>query len=201
MTPEERGHPFVAAVLDLAMRSMEGVRERIVPEARGRVLEIGLGTGLNLPYYRVFSHFVGVEPDPFMRKRAAARAAALGMRLDIVEARAEALPLADESFDTVVMTWTLCSVDEPPRVLSEIRRVLRPGGTLLFAEHTRSRFPLAERLQDGLTPAWARVAGGCHMNRDALRLVREAGFFDVETHAFGRERFTLFPIYGGRASR
>lgn len=201
MTPADRGHPFVAAVLDVAMRSMEGVRERVVPEATGLVLEIGLGTGLNLPHYQEVTRLIGLEPDPFMRRRAKARARALGVDVDIVEARAEEMPLRDETFDTVVMTWTLCTVTDPTRVLQEVRRVLRPGGTLLFAEHTGSRFGVTRRIQEGVTPIWSQFAGGCRLNRDAVRLVQEAGFTSVEVRPFGRERFTLFPIYGGRASR
>ena len=97
------------------------------------------------------------------------------------------------------MTWTLCSVAEPRRVLAEVRRVLRPGGTFLFVEHTRSHQRAARWAQRRLTPTWSRFAGGCHLDRDAVGLIEQAGFTDVRVRPYGRERFTLFPVYGGRA--
>lgn len=106
-------HPLLAVILDVAMRPLDKVRGRVVPGARGRVLEIGVGTGLNLPHYGDVEAVIAIEPDPFMMRRAAARARASSARVMLVEASAEALPYDDETFDDVVLTFTLCTVPSP----------------------------------------------------------------------------------------
>lgn len=152
-------------------------RERAASPAHGRVLEIGIGSGENLPRYGAHvEQVVGLEPSA----RLAAMARQVGLRVpiktEVVEASAERIPLDDRSFDTVVMTWTLCSVREPMAALREIRRVLKPDGRLFFAEHGLAPDRRVQRWQHGLTPLWKHVAGGCHLNRDISGLIGRGGF-------------------------
>lgn len=175
-----RGHRWFAAWYDRLSAAAEAsymrtVRAEVAGGARGRVLEIGCGTGANFPYYDEAAQVTATEPDPYMLERARRRARALGHRLELVQAVAEALPFADATFDAVVATLVFCSVREPGQALAEVRRVLRPGGQLRFYEHVRYGGLLA-RLQDAVTPVWRWFGAGCHPNRDTPRLVREAGF-------------------------
>jgi ubiquinone/menaquinone biosynthesis C-methylase UbiE len=145
--------------------------------ARGSVLEIGVGTGANLPHYpEPVGRLVGADPSLGMLARARRRAAALETDVEFVQAPAEALPFPDSSFDTVVSTLTLCTVRRQDAALREIARVLRPNATFLFAEHVRADDPRLARWQDRLEGVWTVVAGGCHPNRDTLRSVEAAGF-------------------------
>jgi ubiquinone/menaquinone biosynthesis C-methylase UbiE len=153
------------------------LRRRQLEPAAGRVLEVGGGTGANLPHYPPSVHeLVLTEPDDAMLRRARTRAAACGRRVELVVAAAESLPFADGAFDTVVTTLALCTVADQPRALREIRRVLRPGGQLLFAEHVRSGDPRLARWQDRLERPWRVVAGGCRPNRDTGAALGAAGF-------------------------
>lgn len=162
-------------------------RHRVAGGATGRVLEIGVGTGRNLPLYRSAAEVVGVEPDPGMLQRAEAAARSAPVPIGLVEALAEDLPLPDESFDTVVASYVLCTVSQPGRALSEVRRVLRPGGTLRFMEHVRSPEPRLARWQDRLELPWAWVFRGDHPNRDTVATIRAAGLEVVEVDAFDFE--------------
>ena len=170
-----RGHRFFAAIYDRMLASTEdaGLREMradLVASASGRTLELGAGTGLNAGHYTAaVSELVLTEPDPHMARRLRDRIAAEPPRAgaaEVVEAGAESLPFEDSSFDTVVSTLCLCTVDEPKRVIDEVARVLRPGGRLLYIEHVRSADPGAARWQDRLETPWGWLAGGCHPNRD-----------------------------------
>ncbi len=146
------------------------MRRELLAAARGRVLEIGAGTGANLSYYSPDIRLVFSEPDAAMLRRA---------RLDAtpaVLASAEQLAFADRVFDTVVSTLVLCTVADPARALAEIRRVLKPGGSLLLLEHVRSSDAATARLQSRLTPAWGKLIRGCHLDRDTLATVTAAGF-------------------------
>ena len=184
------GHPFFAAVYDLfqrpAARMLDPWRRRVAAGAAGRVLEVGVGTGLNLPFYRMerIERLVGLEPDPHMRRRAQARAGRLGIPLELVAAPAEEMPFDDRSFDTVVATHVLCSVSDPERALREVFRILRPGGAFRFLEHVRAADERLARWQDRLTPAWRLVAAGCHPNRRTTEWVRAAGFVVEELERF-----------------
>ncbi len=176
----EREHRIFAAFCDLLARRSErgpmGARRReLLREASGRVLEIGAGTGVNLAHYPGLQALTLVEPDGAMRRRLAPRAAAAPFPVEVLDAPAERLPIEDASVDAVVSTGVLCSVDDPPRALAEARRVLRPGGRLLFIEHVRAE-GRAARWQDRLTPVWRRLNAGCHPNRDTLAAIRAAGF-------------------------
>jgi ubiquinone/menaquinone biosynthesis C-methylase UbiE len=156
------------------------LKRKLLANARGRVLEIGVGTGLSFPHYTEVEELVGVDPSEPMLRRARRRAAELARDVTLVEAPAEALPFEDKSFDTVVSLAVLCTVDDPPRVLQEIRRVLRPGGRLVFLEHVRSSEPGLAQWQDRLEGPWGWIAGGCHPNRRTLEAIESAGFEMVE---------------------
>ncbi len=150
-------------------------RERQVADLRGDVLEIGAGTGLNVPRYRLARRLVALEPDHTYARRLRARGDAAGIPVEVVEGRAEDLPFAGASFDHVVTTLALCSVGDLDGSLREIWRVLRPGGSLRFLEHVRGEGATA-RWQDRLTPLQRRIADGCHLNRDTAAAIERAGF-------------------------
>ena len=167
-------------LIDLAMRNTETARVRAewVPEASGDVLEIGVGSGLNLPLYtsnvrRVYA----VDPSRELQVMAGKRSAGLALKIEFISQSAEEpIPIPDQSIDTVVMTWTLCSIANPTKALEQMKRVLRPSGRLLFIEHGRSPNPRVAAWQDRLTPAWKRIGGGCHLNRNVGELLSEGGF-------------------------
>jgi ubiquinone/menaquinone biosynthesis C-methylase UbiE len=192
---------LLPGLVDLAMRQkvLGPYRTRTVGAAEGRVLEIGVGSGLNLPLYgsRVTA-VVGIEPSPPLLRRARRHAAR--PPVELIEGTAEALPLEDKSVDTVVTTWTLCSIPDAVRALAEARRVLRPGGALLFVEHGRAPEPSVARWQDRLDPLWSRLAGGCHLDRPIDVLIQAAGFrLDrLETSRVPGPRTHTF-LYHGRA--
>lgn len=153
-------------------RGLDRWRRWLTAGARGRTLDLGCGTGRSLPLLPAGVSAVGLDPSPDALARARRRAPfAL-----LVQGSAEALPFRDDSFDTVVCGLVLCSVPDPGRGLAEVRRVLRPGGTLRALEHVRATRPWRARLQDLIQPAWTRFAGGCHPNRDTERAVEAAGF-------------------------
>lgn len=166
-------------LLAFAMRNENLVpyRERIVSQANGLVLEVGIGAGANLPFYRPHAQRV-FGLDPSSRLLAMTRKAAPETRppISLMEASAEAIPLEDGSIDSVVLTWTLCSVPDAVGALREMSRVLRPGGRLLFAEHGLAPDARIRKWQNRLTPCWRRVAGGCHLNRAIDSLVETSGF-------------------------
>ncbi|MDB4955711.1 MAG: phospholipid methyltransferase [Myxococcales bacterium] len=146
-------------------------RRRAMAHARGHVLEIGVGSGLNLPLFdpRHVLDVVGIDPSPPLLARAASRNA--GVSVELARGVAEELPFDTARFDTAVLTYTLCSVTDPARALAEARRVLRPGGKLVFIEHGLSPDPRTARWQHRLTPIWKVVAGNCHLDRDIKRQV------------------------------
>ena len=150
-------------------------RERLVAGLEGDVLEVGAGTGLNIPHYRRARRVVALEPDLAYTRRLRERAATSRVPIEIVEGTAEALPFPDASFDHVVVTLALCSVSDLGLSLAEILRVLRPGGSLEFLEHVRGEAGVA-RWQDRLTPLQRRIADGCRLNRDTAAEIEAAGF-------------------------
>ncbi|WP_052890951.1 class I SAM-dependent methyltransferase [Thermogemmatispora carboxidivorans] len=174
-------HPLFAAVYERLSRAggawEKALRREIVGAAQGHVLEVGAGTGLNFAYYdpRRVERIEAVEPDPAMLRYARRRQGEALVPLQLHQARVEDLPFADETFDSVVATLVFCSVEEPARGFAEIRRVLKPGGLLLLAEHVRAASPVTARLQDLLTPLMRRCAGNCHWNRATLTTLTEAG--------------------------
>jgi ubiquinone/menaquinone biosynthesis C-methylase UbiE len=153
-------------------------REKVVPKARGRVLEVGFGSGLNLPFYdaRQVRHVWALEPSQDMWTLAKSRIKDSRVSVEHVAACAEAIPLETACADTVLMTYTLCTVPDPEAALSEIRRVLRPGGELVFCEHGAAPDVSVRKWQDRLNPIWKRLGGGCNLNRNIPRLLEGVGF-------------------------
>ncbi len=192
-------------LLELAMRQkvLDQYRKRAIANARGSVLEIGVGSGLNLPLYGPAVEGVcAIDPSPELLRLASGQIADARVPVSLVRAAGECLPLAGASFDTVVMTWTLCSIVDPVAALIEMRRVLKPEGSLVFVEHGLSSDYQVARWQHGLTPGWRRVGGGCHLDRRIDELIRAAGFrLDaIETgYMTGPKPWTF--LYQGRASR
>lgn len=182
MADNRAGHKWFASVYDRLMASaersyMKAIREEIVGGARGRVLEVGVGTGASFSYYNDHAdEVIATEPDPYMLERARRRTEDVGRSIELRQASVEALPFEDGSFDTVVSTLVMCSVSDPLRALSEVRRVLKPEGELRIYEHVRYDHAFGAFWQDLITPVWRWFAAGCHPNRDIASLVREAGF-------------------------
>ena len=174
-------------LIDLTMRNRETTRLRAewLPRARGNVLEVGIGSGLNLPFYTSdVQRVLGVDPSAELQNMARKRSATLALNVDFALQSAECpLPIDDTSIDTVVVTWTLCSISKPLQALSEMKRVLKNDGSLLFLEHGRSPDPRVVRWQDRLTPLWKRISGGCHLNRRIDELIEQAGFHIAEIEA------------------
>ena len=166
-------------LLDLALSGerMERYRRQLLAHVQGAVLEIGFGTGLNLPCYpEHIRKITGVDPNPGMGSLARRRIASSPIAVDWQVADAQELPFPSQSFDSVVSTWTLCSIPNVAKALGEIRRVLRAGGKLFFLEHGLSEDPQVQRWQNRLNPLQKVIADGCNLNRDMARLIREAGF-------------------------
>ncbi len=166
-------------VINLSMRNRElrPFRERVISQAKGRVLEVGIGSGLNLPFYGGgVMEIVGIEPSARLTEMARRAAVSTRVPFKLLRGSAESITIGDGTFDTVVTTWTLCSIPEVDRALAEIRRVLRPSGELLFAEHGLAPEEGVRRWQHRLTPVWKKIAGGCHLNRSIGALIESAGF-------------------------
>ncbi len=187
-------------LIDRGMRNktMAKYRPRIPPQAAGRVLEIGLGAGLNLPFYTgAVQHLFGLEPADYLRDAAAEVADSMPYPVTLLACGAEAIPLERSSVDTVVSTWTFCSIPDVPAALQEIRRVLRPGGRLLFMEHGQAPDAQVVRLQNRLTPVF-RLLAGCNLNRPIDRLLEDAGFrfAELERSYLEGPRFLAFHYIG-----
>ena len=163
--------------LSMRRETFSAYRRRLVPVAQGRVLEVGVGSGLNLPFYtEAATQVVGLDPSPRLLAMARHIHPTGAGSTELIEGSAEALPLENKSIDTVVTTWTLCSIPDVVAALREMRRVLRPSGALLFVEHGRSPDERVRRWQDRLTPVWKRLGGGCHLNRPIRELLEDSGF-------------------------
>ncbi len=181
-------------------------REKIVPRAQGRVLEIGLGAGPNLAFYdpRKVERVFGLEPSAGMRRKAAKAVAAAPTPVELIDLPGEEIPLDDASVDTVVLTYTLCSIDAFEPALAQMRRVLKPSGALLFCEHGAAPDPGVARWQDRLNPLWRAVAGGCNLNRPIPTLLENAGFkiADLETmYLPNSPKFASFNYWGSASPR
>jgi len=192
-------------LLDFAMRQKPIMmqREKVVPQATGRVLEIGIGSGLNLAFYdqsRV-AKLWGLDPSEELRRIARTRAEAAGIEVEFLGLPGEQIPLDAGSVDTVVSTYTMCTIPDVARALGEMRRVLAPGGTLVFSEHGRAPDASVARWQNRLDGLWGKIAGGCHLNREIATLLRDTGFrVDALDTAYlpGPRPFTF--TYWGSAS-
>ena len=166
-------------LVDLAMRNRASAAERAraIPRAAGIVLEVGIGSGLNLPFYgEAVERIYGIDPRRELWALAQRRSARASSPVEFIHASAERIPMDDGSIDTVVMTWTLCSIPDASLALLEMKRVLKPTGQLIFVEHGRASDPRVVAWQDRLNPVWRRVAGGCNLNRKIDALILGAGF-------------------------
>ena len=192
-------------LIDLSMqnRAVRAERARFVPLASGTVLEVGLGSGLNLPFYSpAVERLYGLDPSLELQTMARRRARDARLPVEFIAGSGERIPMEDETVDAVVTTWTLCSIPDPVRALTEMRRVLNPGGRLIFIEHGRSPDARVVSWQDRLTPVWRRLAGGCHLNRKIDALILAAGFriAQIET-AYMKGPKPLVYLYKGVAQR
>ena len=167
-------------LVDLAMRNKDTARLRAewIPRAQGDVLEVGIGSGLNLAFYSSDVQCVyGVDPSAELQRMARKRADGRLTKVEFFcQSAEEPLPIPDKSIDTVVFTWTLCSIPDPPKALHHMKRVLKPGGRLIFIEHGRASDSRVAAWQERLNPIWKRIAGGCHLNRKIDDLLAAAGF-------------------------
>lgn len=190
-------------LVDVTMRNRAATRYRslIVPKACGTVLEIGVGSGLNLPFYGAgVEHLYGLDPSEELLAMAGKKARAIAFPIDFLAHASEEIPLDDSSVDTVVMTWTLCSIADPVKALKELRRVIKSGGTLLFVEHGLAPESGVQAWQQRLNPLWSRLTGGCNLNRKMDQLISTAGFDLAELkteYAEGPRPFSY--TYSGQA--
>lgn len=199
-----------SALYDRGFKATEeaGLREmrhELLAGARGRVLELGAGTGLNLEHYpQGIDGLTLTEPDPHMTKRLREKIAAIGKtsEVTVIEAPAESLPFPDDSFDTLVVTLVLCTVPDQAAALQEISRVLKPDGQLLFLEHVRSQNPALGKWQDRLETPWRFLGDGCHCNRDTAAAIGAAGFRfgEVERGRLPKAPPIVRPLIRGHAA-
>lgn len=199
-------HCVFPYLLDLAMSSkvLRKPRQRTLARASGRILEIGFGTGMNLQHYPAgVERIEAIDPDVDLDRFSLPRIAASKIDVDFHHLNAEKLPFAEQSFDTVVCTLTLCSIPDVEHALAEVRRVLRRGGQFLFLEHGLSPDPAVARWQQRLTPIQVRLGGGCHFNRDTARLVAASGLRAEPLEHYYLKRVPRFAGYmtQGRATR
>jgi len=200
-----------SAMYDRGFKATEeaGLREmrrELLAQARGRVLELGAGTGLNLEHYpATIEGLTLVEPDPHMTRQLRDKLFRSGRasEISVIEAPGEDLPFPDDSFDTVVVTLVLCTVPDPAATLTEIKRVLRPDGQLLFLEHVRAEDPGLARWQDRLEGPWRFLGDGCHCNRDTVSAISAAGFDlgDVERSSLPKAPPIVRPLARGKATQ
>ncbi len=153
-------------------------REKIVPQAEGRILEVGMGSGINIPFYnpQKVEKVWGLEPSVGMRKKARKRVEAAPFDLEWLDLPGEEVPLDNNSVDTIVLTYTLCTIPDWLSAVKQMRRVLKPGGKLLFSEHGKAPDEAVQKWQNRMNPLWMKMAGGCHLNRDIPQLLKEGGF-------------------------
>ncbi len=193
-------------VIDMAcgIPAISRQRQQVVPMARGDVLEIGLGTGRNIPYYdpTKVSRIVGVDPALRMHTLARKRVKRSGVTVDLMGLSAEKLPTDDATFDTVVCTFTLCTIPDPAAALAEMRRVLKPECLLLCAEHGRAPDPGVAHWQERLQPLWGKLAGGCHLGRDIPGLLKAAQFrLELHEGYVDGPRFASYHYWGQARAR
>ncbi len=185
---------------EMQKKEMELCRPDVVTKASGAVLEIGFGSGLNLPFYKNVAKLYALDPSRELFKIARERVEKAPFLVEHLPVSAEKIPLADNSVDFVVSTWTLCSIPHVEEALKEIRRVLKPSGKYLFIEHGKSPKIFAAKMQKFLTPASEKVAGGCRLNREIDKLISAAGFKFEKLEKFQQGNKFLDFIYKGAAT-
>ncbi len=191
-------------LINLSMSNKECARRRsqVIPKAHGRVLEVGVGSDFNLPFYdpSKVTQVYGVDPSPELLKMARKKAKQVSVPVELLNQSAEHLSLESEAMDTVVITWTLCSIPDVLRALAEMRRVLKPAGDLIFVEHGLSPEPKVSAWQNRLNRPWRAVAGGCNINRKMDSLILSAGFALIELETEYLPGPTMFTYtYRGQA--
>ena len=159
-------------------------RKNLLEHAKGKVLEIGAGTGVNFSLYKDCEHITAIEPNPFMLEKAERKKTKANVPITLIEEKAERLPFEDNSFDTIVVMLVLCSVDDPVQSIEEIKRVLKPDGLILFLEHVEMDQTFLKGLQNMLNPVWKRVCDGCHLNRRTESMIRESGLKIVSKQSY-----------------
>ena len=182
-----------------SQKPMTALRARYVPQATGEVLEIGIGSGLNLAHYSdVATRITGLDPAPALTGLARERARAIGQPVDLLQVSGESIPADDARFDSLVCTWTLCSIPNVYAALREMRRVLKPGGRLYFVEHGHSPDPGVARWQRRIEPLWKKIGGGCHLTRSADALIGDAGFRirELDSGYQPGPRFAAYMVHG-----
>jgi len=196
-------HYILPIVLNAAMgtKPIRYQRKKVVPRAEGRVLEIGFGAGHNLPFYDAskVTHLWALEPAKEMRERAAERVAQTSIPFEFLDLPSEQIPLGNEEADTVMITYTLCTIPDVMKALGEMRRVLKPGGKMIFCEHGEAPDESVRKWQRRVTPAWKAIAGGCHVGRPIPQLIQDGGFRinGLETmYLPGTPRFAGFNYWG-----
>jgi SAM-dependent methyltransferase len=199
------GRYVLPRLLDLAMRNSEVARYRadLLPRAHGAVVEIGVGSGLNLPFYGArVTRLTGIDPSLELLAMTRNRAARAGFPVELISGSAEDMAIADESVDCGVTTFSLCTIPDPLAALREVKRVLKRGGELLFAEHGLAPDAAVERWQHRLNPCWSRLAGGCNLDRRIDALLTAAGFEIVEiARGYARGPKPMAYVYSGVARR
>jgi ubiquinone/menaquinone biosynthesis C-methylase UbiE len=200
-------HYVLPRLLNAAMsaKPIRYQRRKVVPRAEGRVLEVGFGAGHNLPFYDVskVTHLWALEPSAEMRERAAERVTETTIPFEFIDLPSEKIPLDAEAADTILITYTLCTIPDVMKALGEMRRVLKPSGKMIFCEHGEAPDESVRRWQRRLTPAWKAIGGGCHVGRPIPKLIADGGFRieGMETmYLPGTPRFAGFN-YWGQASK
>lgn len=165
-------------IINTTMKSrvMSKIRRQLIPMASGKVVEIGIGSGLNLPYYNEGIEVLGIDPSEELQEYAREVARECGVNVEFLARSSEEIAVADNEFDSAVVTWSLCTIPDPQRALAEIQRVLKPGGQLIFVEHGRSPESGIAKWQDRINPLWRKIGGGCNLNREPGALIEQAGF-------------------------
>ncbi|HSC61499.1 MAG TPA: class I SAM-dependent methyltransferase [Rhizomicrobium sp.] len=196
-------HYILPVVLNAAMsaKPIRYQRKKVVPRAQGRVLEIGFGAGHNLPFYDAskVSHLWALEPSPEMRERAAERVSQSSIPLEFLDLPSEQIPLENEAADTILITYTLCTIPDVMKALGEMRRVLKSSGKMIFCEHGEAPDANVQKWQKRVTPAWKFIGGGCHVGRQIPKLIQDSGFRieSMETmYLPGTPRFAGFNYWG-----
>ncbi len=192
---------YEALAGEMERAGLREIRARLAGSLRGRVLEVGCGTGLNFAHYPPEAQVLAIEPERAFRAMAHDRAIAAAAAIEVIDGDVHALPFADGSFDAALVTLVFCSVPDAELGLQEVRRVVRPGGEVLFFEHVRDPRPWRGMLQDLLNPVWKRAMDGCNLNRTTVELIRAAGFTveSVDPFQIQNPRAALFPMREVRA--
>jgi ubiquinone/menaquinone biosynthesis C-methylase UbiE len=178
---------FLPKLLNMLMKNqaLEALRRKWIPAAEGKVLEVGIGSGLNIPFYSSGVSLTGLDPSLELQEYAREVAAGADIPVEFVAQGCEDLPFSNGHFDTAVVTWTFCTIPDPESALIEIRRVLKPNGKLIFVEHGKAKETAIAALQDRINPIWKHVAGGCHLNREPDLSILKHGFkFDILEEGF-----------------